>query len=93
MVHSGRKVFLTFCRPIGSVDKDKFFVEIQTELLLKKLYFMIAFIESNENGKESKQRNCEFYRSYSFLEIARCRYEIGTYVFENLIAKGFPDIV
>lgn len=54
---------------------------------------MIGFIEPNENGKESKEKDSECYRSFSFSEIAYGRYAIGNYVFENLIAKGFLDIV
>ncbi|CAG2252350.1 unnamed protein product [Mytilus edulis] len=88
LVHSGLTVFNLFCRPIGWISNCTNFVEVSTDLLMKKLYSMITFCELNENGQEFKENNMKHYRYLSTSELANGRYVVGHYVFEILIKKG-----
>lgn len=93
MIHAGMTVFHTFCRPIGWTDNNNTFVEIETDILMNKIYFIIATRKVYENcQKWDENKKWLNYILTSFIKDRR-RYNIGNYVFENLIAKGFTNKV
>ncbi|CAC5370497.1 unnamed protein product [Mytilus coruscus] len=93
MMHAGLTVFLAFCRPIGWVDNDTSFVEMETDFLIKTL--LKSFSRLDENGQESKENISEYFRCFSFLKLGLGYnlYAVGDYVFKKLMEKGFVNIV
>lgn len=87
MSHAGLNVFLAFCRPLGLVDNDTIFVEMETDSLIKTLFKFFSRLDENS---QKYDRWCLFPE---FLGLVNDQYAIGNYVFEILIAKGFANIV
>ncbi|VDI58374.1 Hypothetical predicted protein [Mytilus galloprovincialis] len=89
MIHAGMEVFNAFCRPVGWTENDKNFVLIEADLLLNKLY---VNINTNRQSKESEKFKIGVPYFINFFDIDGSRY-VGCYVYENLIEKGFLNIV
>lgn len=96
MIHFSVKVFLKFCRPVEWAETNASFIQIETDMMIEKLYLMVALDKPNEN-EQKPTKNKNEYHSISFLfpfpEITNAHYDIGNYVFQNLIEKGFLSIV
>ncbi|XP_071146076.1 uncharacterized protein [Mytilus edulis] len=87
MMQSGLRVFCAFCRPKGWTEKDAYFVEIETDVLIEKLY---SFVDSNKL-KENYLESEDYY--WNLFDTRGGRHNTGNYVFEYLIEQGFCDIV
>ncbi|VDH97319.1 Hypothetical predicted protein [Mytilus galloprovincialis] len=90
MMHFGLTVFLSFCRPKGWTENSPRFLVIETDFLVKTLTTVIATGKLDENCHESKEHTRDLF---IISELAKSRYEVGNYVYENLIEKGFLDVV
>lgn len=93
LIHAGMQVFRAFCRPIGWTENDTDFIEIETNVLMKKLYHIIDTSRLKENCQELEESIGGFYYIFKMFDSKGSRYNVGYYVFEILITKGFLDIV
>ncbi|CAC5407376.1 unnamed protein product [Mytilus coruscus] len=93
MINFGLTVFLSFCTPIVWTNNNSNFVEIETDVLMKALYSTIVCIKLDENYQESKDNKRNFTLFFTLSELAISNYAVGNYIYANLIAKDFLDIV